>query len=65
MKAQMNLFYGMASVALIALSSLSMRGEILLPSIFTDNMVVQRNATLTVAGTGKPLSTVTFIQSQL
>lgn len=60
MKAQMNIFYGMASVALIALSSLSMRGEILLPSIFTDNMVVQRNATLTVAGTGKPLSTVTF-----
>lgn len=60
MKAKMNILSGITSVALATLSVLPLHGEIRLPSIFTDNMVVQQNATLTVAGQGSPQSTVTF-----
>lgn len=48
------------SATVIAISSLPMHAKIELPSVFSDNMVVQQNAELTVAGKAKPLSTVTF-----
>ncbi len=48
------------SSTVIAISSLTMHAKIELPSVFSDNMVVQQNAELTVAGKAKPLSTVTF-----
>lgn len=35
-------------------------GEVRLPSFFSDNMVVQQNAVLTVAGEAAPMSQVTF-----
>ena len=49
-----------ASATVIVVSSLTMHAKIELPSVFSDNMVVQQNAKLTVAGKAKPLSTVTF-----
>ena len=48
------------SATVIVVSSLTMHAKIELPSVFSDNMVVQQNAKLTVAGKAKPLSTVTF-----
>lgn len=49
------------SATVIVVSSLTMHAKIELPSVFSDNMVVQQNAKLTVAGKAKPLSTVTFL----
>lgn len=47
-------------VILISITSLTSYGEVRLPSFFSDNMVVQQNAVLTVTGEATPLSTVTF-----
>ena len=41
-------------------ASPAMNGEVRLPAIFSDNMVVQQNATLTVTGKATPQSKVTF-----
>lgn len=56
----MKIFSGRVTAAVIIMSSLTMQAKVELPSIFSDNMVIQQNAELTVAGKAKPLSTVTF-----
>lgn len=45
---------------LMAIASPRMHAEVKLPSFFTDNMVVQQNAILSVTGEASPSSTVTF-----
>ncbi|MDE5942540.1 MAG: 9-O-acetylesterase [Muribaculaceae bacterium] len=49
------------AVALLTIvaAGLSVCGKVLLPQFFTDNMIVQRNAVLTVPGNARPGSTVT------
>lgn len=56
----MKIFSGRVTVAVITISSLTVQAKVELPSVFSDNMVIQQNAELTVAGKAKPLSTVTF-----
>ena len=56
----MKILSGRVTVALIIISSLTMQAKVELPSVFSDNMVIQQNSELTVAGKAKPLSTVTF-----
>ncbi len=44
----------------VAACSISMQAEIVLPGIYTDNMVLQRNSTVTVPGTAAPGAQVTM-----
>ena len=53
-------YRAIAPVALMIAASPAMNGEVRLPAIFSDNMVVQQNATLTVTGKATPQSKVTF-----
>lgn len=56
----MNIIRGIAIVALASVSTAAMQAKVTLPAVFSDNMVVQQNSVLTVTGTARPLSTVTF-----
>lgn len=56
----MNIIRGIAIVALASVSTAAMQAKVTLPEVFSDNMVVQQNSVLTVTGTARPLSTVTF-----
>lgn len=53
-------YRAIAPVALMIAASQALNGEVRLPAIFSDNMVVQQNATLTVTGKASPQSKVTF-----
>ena len=57
---QMNIIRGIAIVALASVSTAAMQAKVTLPAVFSDNMVVQQNSVLTVTGTARPQSTVTF-----
>lgn len=60
MTTQMNPIPGLATAAIIAFASVTADASVRLPSVFTDNMVIQQNAVLSVTGTADPLSVVTF-----
>ena len=53
-------YRAIAPAALMIAASQALNGEVRLPAIFSDNMVVQQNATLTVTGKASPQSKVTF-----
>lgn len=57
---KINRYRAIAPIALMIAASQAMNGEVRLPAIFSDNMVVQQNATLTVTGKATPQSKVTF-----
>ena len=47
-------YRAIAPAALMIAASQALNGEVRLPAIFSDNMVVQQNATLTVTGKASP-----------
>lgn len=57
---KIDIYRAIAPVALMIAASPALNGEVRLPAIFSDNMVVQQNATLTVTGKATPQSKVTF-----
>ena len=56
----MKLYRSLFALALIATIGVSAEAKIVLPSVFTSNMVVQQRSTLRIKGTASPNATVTF-----
>lgn len=56
----MKLYRSLFALALIAAIGISAEAKIVLPSVFTSNMVVQQRSTLRIKGTASPNATVTF-----
>ena len=56
----MKLYRSLFALALIAAIGISAEAKIVLPSVFTSNMVVQQRSTLRIKGTASPNATVIF-----